>query len=48
VNLQPQCVRRSFLGNLDRICLKFGSSGLNLVCEELLLKMWDEDPPRLP
>jgi hypothetical protein len=46
--LQPQRVRVTLLGNLERIGCRFGSLGLNLACKGLLLRMPAKGPLRFP
>jgi hypothetical protein len=48
VKAQPQCMRVTLLGNLDKTGHKFVSLGLNLSYDGLLLEMWVEGPPRFP
>jgi hypothetical protein len=45
-NLNPNSV--TLLGNNDNVCHRFGSLGLNLACEGLLMGMWAEGPSRFP
>jgi hypothetical protein len=48
VKPQPQCARVTLLRNLDNIGRRFGSLGLNLTYERLLLGIQAEGPSRFP